>query len=133
MAPIADPAPGTQPLGLDNAMPVAPVKGNKSLVLHEINRMSFEERPIKPVGEFEVQVNVRQVSRERGERAQRVVARALEHAHCSRAMPSDERAVAGLTRLVSLTRSRTDRHLRQRRALPQARPHRRLCRARAHG
>lgn len=62
MAPIADPAPGAQPLGLDNAMPVPPVKGNKSLVLHEVNRMAFEERPVKPVGEFEVQVNVRQVS-----------------------------------------------------------------------
>jgi hypothetical protein len=107
MAPIADPAPGTQPLGLDNAMPVAPVKGNKSLVLHEVNRMSFEERPIKPVGEFEVQVNVRQVSRVCGERAQskeRWPGR-WSMLFKPRAIASDEGAVAGLTRLVSLTRT----------------------------
>ncbi len=45
---------------LDNALEVAPVKGNKSFVLQAIDNTSFEERPIQPPKALEVQVNVRQ-------------------------------------------------------------------------
>ncbi|EPQ32209.1 uncharacterized protein PFL1_00406 [Pseudozyma flocculosa PF-1] len=55
-----NPAPHAQPLGLDNSLPTQPAKGNTSFVLQEIEKVSFEDRPIVAPARGQVQVNIRQ-------------------------------------------------------------------------
>lgn len=45
---------------VNNTLPVPPADGNKSLVLEKVDVLNFEQRPVKPPGPDEVQVNIRQ-------------------------------------------------------------------------
>lgn len=54
------PVPVPPPFSLDNAIECPKAKGNKSFVLHKVDDTSFEDRPVKPPGPDEVQVNIRQ-------------------------------------------------------------------------
>lgn len=44
----------------ENSLPTPPAQGNLSYVLHEIEKTSFEDRPVMPLKPHEVRVNVRQ-------------------------------------------------------------------------
>ncbi|WFD28241.1 hypothetical protein MNAN1_003248 [Malassezia nana] len=45
---------------MDNSLPTPPAQGNVSFVLKKVHETEFEDRPILPLGEGEVRVNVRQ-------------------------------------------------------------------------